>query len=140
MATEIKPETIKEIADWLDMGMVCFYHKTTGEVESYPDEFSNPGFDDEMWEDVMNKVKKNHKDYLRLEPMRSFEAYKVMEGFIDNISDIPTHNKFIDAISRKKPFRQFDDMLSYYPDLREQWFVYKLENYIEFVKEHIGDE
>jgi hypothetical protein len=37
MAIEIKPETIKEIAGWLDSGMLCFYHKTTGELESYPE-------------------------------------------------------------------------------------------------------
>jgi hypothetical protein len=60
-----------------------------------------------------------------------------MEDFISTIYDIPTHNKFINAISRKKPFRNFSDQLFYYPKLREEWFAYKNHRYIEFVKEQL---
>jgi hypothetical protein len=140
METEIKPEMIKEIAEMLDMGMVCFYHKTTGEMEYYPDEERNPGFDDEAWAEVINKVDENDDDYLRFEGMSSSESFRVMENFISNIEDIPTHNKFIDAISRKKPFRHFSDLLFDYPELREQWFAYKSESYMEYVKEQIEFE
>ena len=139
MAIEIKPEMIKEIAEMLDAGMVCFYHKTKGEMEYYPDEFRGGSIDNELWNEVVDKVDENYGDYLRLEGMSSFEGFKVMENFISEIEHIPTHNKFIDAISRKKPFRQFSDLLLYYPELRKQWFVYKNECYIEFVKEQIGD-
>jgi hypothetical protein len=38
MSVSIPLETIKEIAQELDMGMKCFYHIPTGELESYPDE------------------------------------------------------------------------------------------------------
>jgi hypothetical protein len=137
MAIEIKPGVIKEIAEWLDTGMVCFYHKTSGEIESYPDELRNSGFDEELWAEVIDKIDENYGDYLRFEGMQSSEAFKVMESFIDGISHIPTHNKFIDAISRKKPFGRFNDLLHYYPDLREQWFAYKLEAYIRFVEDQI---
>jgi len=140
MAVEIKPEMIKEIADMLDTGMVCFYHKTNGELEYYPDEFRNPGFDSELWDDVINKVEAHYGDYLRLEGMSSSESFRVMESFISDIDHIPTHNKFIDAISRKKPFRHFSDLLFYYPELRQQWFVYKNERYIEFVKDQLEFE
>lgn len=140
MATEIKPEMIDEIAEMLDAGMVCFYHKITGEMEYYPDEFRNPGFDEEVWADAINKVEENSDDYLRFEGMSSFESFKVMENFIAGITHIPTHNKFIDAISRKKPFRHFSDLLLYYPELRQQWFVYKQECYTAYVTEQIGVE
>jgi hypothetical protein len=30
-----KEETIKELADSIDCGFVCFLHKETGEIESY---------------------------------------------------------------------------------------------------------
>lgn len=131
---DIKPEKIKEIAEELDMGMLCFYHKTTGEVETYPDEMKNPGFDEEFWTEVMDKIEKNHSDYIRIEGMPSFEAFKIMEAFIDNMEHIPTHNKFIAAISRKKPFRQFSELLGYYPDLRSNWFAFKLDAYMDYVR------
>ena len=140
MNIDIKPEMLKEIAEMLDAGMVCFYHKTTGEMEYYPDEDSNPGFDDEAWADVIEKVDADYDNYLRFEGMSSSESFRVMEGFISNIEDIPTHNAFIEAISRKKPFRQFGELLFNYPDLREQWFVYKSESYIDYVKEQMEFE
>jgi hypothetical protein len=128
---------LKEIANLLDAGMVCFYHKTTGEMEYYPDEMRSPGYDEEMWEDIINKVDENGDDYVRLEGMNSSESFGIMEDFISTIDDIPTHNKFINAISRKKPFRNFSDQLFYYPKLREEWFAYKNHRYIEFVKEQL---
>ena len=137
MGMEIKPELLKKIADELDIGMVCFYHKTTGELESYPDENSNPGFDEEDWLEVMDKVSESREDYMAFEPMDSHESFRVIENFIAQIDDIPTHNKFIEAVSRKRPFANFKEMLHYYPELREQWFVFKNEAYIEYVKEQI---
>jgi len=141
MEVEIKPEMIKEIAEMLDAGMVCFYHKINGELEYYPDDSRSHSFDDEAWADVIDKVDENYGDYLRFEGMSSSESFSVMENFIRNvIEDIPTHNKFIEAISRKKPFRQFNDQLLYYPELRQQWFAFKNDCYIEFVKEQIEFE
>jgi hypothetical protein len=140
MGIEIKPETVKEIAEMLDAGMVCFYHKTNHELEYYPYEFRNPGFDQEMWAEVIDKVEENYGDYIRFEGMDSSEAFRVMESFINDIDHIPTHNKLIGAISRKKPFAHFNDLLFDYPKLRQQWFAYKLEIYIAFVKEQVECE
>jgi len=137
MAIKIKPEIIKRIVDELDCGFLCFYHKTTGELESYPDENSNPGFDEELWEEVMDKVSENLGDYLEFEPMRGNQSFRVMENFVGQIDHIPTHNKFIDALSRKKPFANFKNLLNYYPDLLEQWYVFKNEAYIEYVKDQL---
>jgi len=136
---EIKPETIKEIADMLAMGMLCFYHKTTGELEYYPDELKNPGYDEELWVEAIDRVAENYGDYLRLEGMSSRESFKVMENFIDGINHIPTHNRFIAAISKKKPFSHFNDLIGYYPQLRQEWFLFKDACYIDFVKRQIED-
>ena len=133
MAIEIKQEILKEIAENLDMGNRCFYHKTTGELESYPKDLEDYDIED-MWEDVTSKVESNIEDYIEFEPMTSRDAFKVIENFIDTISHIPTHKRFISAISRKKPFANFNDLLHDYPDLRQQWFVYKLDKYIAFTK------
>lgn len=133
----ITPEKLKQIADDLDTGMVCYYHKVTGEIEVYPHELSNPGFDEEFWEDVMDKVSESREEYMSFEPMDSRESFQVIENFIAQIDDIPTHNKFIEAVSRKRPFANFKDMLHYYPELREQWFVFKNEAYIDYVKEQV---
>jgi hypothetical protein len=136
MAIEIKPETLNEIAQYLDIGMLCFYNKTSGELEYYPEGLEHSGFEED-WADVVNKVEASRADYLQLEKMNSHEAFKVMESFTEGINHLPTHNKFVDAISRKKPFANFNSLISYYPDLREDWFAYKLQSYIEFVKNQV---
>jgi len=138
LVKEITPEIIKDIAEMLDMGMVCFYHKPTGTMDYYPDEFRNPGCDEELWAEVIDKIAENYGDYQRFKGMSSREAFKVMEDFIADINHIPTHNKFIDAISRKKPFGNFNHLLQYHPNLREEWFKYKLERGIEYVKDQIA--
>lgn len=136
----ITPEILKQIAEELDMGMVCYYHKTTGGLEIYPDENHNPGFDGEFWEDVMDKVSENRDDYIEIEPMHSHESFGVMENFVGKIDHVPTRNKFIDAISRKRPFAHFKDTLDYYPELLEKWYVFKSEAYIQYVKDQLNPE
>ena len=116
--------------------MLVFYHKSTGEIERYPDGIEDAGLDED-WRDVIDKVDENWGDYLRLERMRSHEGFKVMEDFVETIGHIPTHNKFIDVLSRKKPFFNFSNLLGYYPDLRQQWFLFKAQRYIEHVKRQI---
>jgi hypothetical protein len=140
LVKDIKPEIIKDMAEMLDAGMVCFYHKPSGAMDYYPDEDKNPGFDEEQWTDVIEKTEENGDDYIRVEGLDTPESFRIMEDFIAGIDDIPTHNRFIDAISRKKPFRNFSDMLFNYPDLREAWFAYKLERYIAYVKEQLAFE
>jgi hypothetical protein len=137
MSIKIKPEILKQIVDALDSGFLCFYHKTTGELESYPDENSNPGFDEELWADVMEKVDKNRDDYMEFEPMGSHESFRMMENFIAEIEDIPTHNKLIGVISRKRPFANFKNALFEYPFLRERWFRFHHEAYTQYVQDQI---
>ena len=50
MAIEIKHEQLKEIAEYLDAGMACFYNKTTGELETFPYGLENSGLEEEWAE------------------------------------------------------------------------------------------
>lgn len=136
MPVNISPETIKEIAEELDMGMKCFYHIPTGELESFPDELKgHAGMDDELWEDTINKIDENFHEYIRFEGMESDESFGIMEDFVAEIADERIRQRFEDAIGYRKPFQNFKHLLLSYPDLREQWFAYKNQRFIEFVKE-----
>lgn len=121
------------------MGMKCFYHKTTGALESYPDELrGHAGFDEEMWEEAIKKVEENYADYICFEAMDGRDSFSMMEDFISVISNENIRLRFEDAIGYKKPFQNFKQLLQNYPDLREQWFAYKEHRYIEFVREQIA--
>jgi hypothetical protein len=136
MTVNIPAETLKEIAEQLDMGMKCFYHIPTGELEYFPDELKgHAGFDEEVWEESISKVEENFHEYIRFEGMESHESFGIMEDFVSEITDERIRQRFEDAIGYRKPFQNFKHLLLSYPDLREQWFAYKNHRFIEFVKE-----
>src|SRR5580658_7338763 len=111
----ISSEIIKEIAEWLDSGMLCFYHTPTGEIEYYPDILrGHPGFDEEMWQEVIDKVEENYHEYIRFEGMDSHESFKIMENFVSDITEASIRQRFEDAISFTKPFQNFKQLLSIY--------------------------
>jgi hypothetical protein len=138
MPLVIPTEKIKEIADYLDSGMLCFLHKSTGELEYYPDESrGHAGFDEEVWQDVIDKVEDNSDEYIGFEPMDSHESFEILEAFVATIEDERIRQRFEDAISYKKPFQNFKQLLPNYPELRQQWFDFKNKRYVEWVGEQL---
>ena len=136
MPFNIPPETLQEIAEQLDMGMKCFYHIQTSELEYFPDELKgHAGFDEEVWEEAISKVEENFHEYIQFEGMESHESFRLMEDFVAEIADKKIRQRFEDAIGYRRPFQNFKQLLLSYPDLREQWFAYKDQRFIDFVKE-----
>ena len=138
MQVVISAAQVKEIAGELDAGMKCFYHIATGEVKSYPDELrGHAGFEEEFWEDVMQQVENAPKEFVAFEALESFESFRMMEAFINNIEEAKIQLQFQDAIQLKKPFQQFKYLLYDFPLLREQWFKFKDDYLIEHVEQQL---
>ena len=135
MSGEIKLEVLNDIADSLEIGLICFYHKITGEVESYPQTIEDIGDVDGFWEEVTDKIEENYSDFVRIECMNSSEAFDIMEDFAVQINEVSVKSRFLNALSHKKPFQNFNHTLHYYPALREEWFKFKRLRYIEYVKD-----
>ena len=138
MQVSISPDQIKEIAQELDAGMKCFYHIPTGEVKSYPDELrGHAGFEEEFWEDIIEQVESLPEEFVAFQSMESFESFRVMETFINNIEEEKIQRHFQYAIALKKPFQQFNYLLHDYPGLQEQWFDFKNLHLIEYVQQQL---
>ena len=138
MIVTISPTQIKEIAGELDAGMKCFYHIPTGEVKSYPDELrGHAGFEEEFWEDVIEKVESALQEFVAFEALESFESFRMMETFINNIEEVKIQLQFQDAIRVRKPFQQFKYLLYDYPALRQQWFDFKNHYLMEHVEQQL---
>jgi CRP-like cAMP-binding protein len=133
MPVVISPKVIKEIAEYLDAGMKCYYHIATGSVEYCPDE----PFELESWQDIIDKIEENPDDYIAFEAMESRESFRMMENFIESIEDSNTRQRFEDAIAYRKPFQNFKQLLANYPDLRQKWFTYKEQGFIAWVQEQL---
>lgn len=132
---ELSDKHIEEIADLLDCGMLCFYHKPTGAIESHPDP-NDPFFEGEEWEELIEKIEADWDNYIRFEKMSSREAFQVMEDFAGSLSDSPFQDKLFHQLSNRKPFQNFKYTIDN-SKYREDWFDFKKKAYMEFVKGQI---
>jgi len=132
---KLNDRQIKEIAELLDSGMTCFYHRPTGKIDYHPD-INDPYFDPEPWQDTMNKIKSDRDNYERFVKMESYEGFRVMENFAHSLSDEDFKIKLLNALSKRKPFQNFKDLIDR-SDCRQDWFDFKYRAYINYVKQQI---
>lgn len=135
----ISKEKIKEIAEYLDCGMICYYHKKSYEITTIIDFDSHLGADEELWEDVINEVEEHRDDYVEFDRMDSRESFRVMSDFTEVVGDSALREKLIDALNRPKPFGNFKWIIDNSGEYREIWFEFKNQKYIEWVEERISD-
>jgi len=134
-----KSNIIKEIAQELDCGNDCYYNSETDEIIAIPN-FSNISDEDEFRECFkadLKKVKKNKADIIKIEVLESFESFKIMERFIDQISDIEFKTELENILQRKKPFQNFKNSIDN-SDLRQEWFEFKKTELEKFVENKIN--
>ena len=72
---KITDKQIEEIAEELECGMICFYHRPTGTIESYPDS-DDLFFEPEPWQDIIDKIENDAENYDRFEKMDSTEGFQ----------------------------------------------------------------
>jgi hypothetical protein len=128
-------EQIKEIAEYLDCGMRCYYNKRTGEIKTIMNFDSWIGADEEPWEEDMKEIEDSWEDYVEFEGMESHEAFRVMADFTESIDHSKLRERLINALNRPKPFRNFKWQIDNSGEFRQVWFDYKKQRYIEWVKD-----
>ncbi|TVR77961.1 MAG: hypothetical protein EA412_09680 [Chitinophagaceae bacterium] len=130
---------IKDIAENLDMGLCCYYHLKTGEIEVAPN-FNDVdwiGQDTEPWEETLDKLDENWGDYFEFEKMTSHESFEVMSDFAELVDNQNIQDKLFKALNKSKPFRNFKWEIDSSGEYRQKWFDYKNQRLIEFVKNQI---
>ena len=131
----IKSNIIKEIAQELDCGNDCYYNTKTDEIIAIPNFSINS--DDEAFMECfgadLKKVKKNKTDIIKIEVLESFESFKIMERFTDQISDSQFKTELENILRNKKPFQNFKNRIDN-SDKRQNWFDFK-QNELEKIVE-----
>lgn len=129
-------EQIWSIAQDLDMGMRCFYHLKTGEIETTPNFHDSNWFgqDTEPWQEVLDKLDENWGEYFEFDRMTSLESFSLMEDFADTVDNKKLQDRLYKALNRSKPFRNFKWEIDNSGEYRQIWFDFKNNRLIEFVK------
>ena len=136
----LSDDQINDIAQDLDSGFVCYINIRTGEHLTVPNDYDS--WDTDAFDADVAEVKKHKKLYLEIEPPMSGDSFRIMEGFIDSLP-ANAHGlqaRLIEALNKPKPFRNFKYVIDNSGPYREQWFAYKNQQLIEFVKRELGIE
>lgn len=135
---KLSNKAIKEIAENLDCGMICYVHKETKEIKSIIDS-DNYHDDDELWGEDINEIENNWDKYLKIDKMSSRDGFQIMEDFIEQVSNNEIKNRLIYALNRNKPFKNFTYEVDYNEEVRQQWFRFKTYKYEEWVRRYLED-
>ncbi len=128
---------LKDIAGRMEAGLKCYIHKTTHEIIDIPDENRFPGiyFDDEEtgWKEEIDKVDSN-PDYIGIVNMESSDSFQVMQDFALSLPEGATKIRLITALEGYKPFANFNHQIHNTVAEREQWFQFRTQRMIEWIK------
>ena len=132
-------EKVREIAEMLDSGHICYLNPDTNETVFVLNPaswafFEEPDTDAKDLEKVDSWEK-----FIKLVPPESFESFKFMESFGDELPEGETslRNKLVWALSHSHPFARFKAVIDSCP-YREKWFAHKQRCLEAYVKDEIS--
>lgn len=128
---------IKEIADWLDSGMRCYYNKQTSEIKKILNFDNWIGADEELWEEDLKELEENWENYVEFDAMSSHDSFLVMADFIDTVDNTFLQERLVDALNKRKPFQNFKWIIDNSGKYRQRWFDYKNSRYQDWVIEQL---
>ena len=119
---------ISEIAQELDCGNECYFNQKTKELICLPnaDLMATAGEDyyKEMFQDDFKKIESQKKDLIKFEVLESFESFKIMEDFKNQVEDDKFQQNLDQALNKRKPFQNFKNLIDN-SEYQEQWFEFK---------------
>ena len=123
---KVSKSILNEIAQELDCGSTCYYNTKTDEIISIPS-FSDMWDEDdfkEAFETEFERIEKQKKDLIKLEGLESFESFKIMEQFVDQLPDETFKEELEFVLANKKPFQKFKYLVEE-SNFRTDWFEFK---------------
>ncbi|MCU4175117.1 UPF0158 family protein [Carboxylicivirga sp. N1Y90] len=130
-------KNIKEIAENLECGMICYFNVKTGELKTIINSDSWELAEEEAWEEDINEIEENQDAYIEFHGMSSHESFNLMVDFTDMIDDLKLKERLIKGLNKPKPFRNFKWEIDNSGEYRQQWFDFKSSRYISYVQDQI---
>ena len=128
---------IKEIAEYLSCNLIVYFNPDTLEMDYIPKdhlfEMDFEAEDEETGSDeesLFSHLK--WERYITIEPLESFESFKIMENFVDYLPENKHSAFLINALNGKKPFANFNYQI-HQSIYRQDWFDFRqveLEKYV----------
>lgn len=124
---------VKETAEYLNAGMICYINSTTLELLYIPKDFEMYDADeDNPFVLDLKRIEKKSDKFIKIEPPASHISFGFMERFVPTVTDAHYRITLENALKKQKPFRNFNAIIHSSP-AREDWFAFKqkcLEAYV----------
>lgn len=143
---KLSPEQIDEIAENIDMGMICFYHITSGriitlipQVTEINSDYSGLYSEDELKErNQLDDIEAHLDEYIPFEKMSSRNAFDVMRAFaLSNNHDTIKENLLL-SLEKQHPFQSFKTALYSLPkEISSEWYAFKTKKNRRWVEEQL---
>ena len=128
---------VKEIAESIDLGNVCFLNTNTLAIDEIPKGLFFSPSDYEMETGFTLKDFKpkytRWKKYITIEPLESNESFKIMEKFVDQLDNSKLRERLVYALYNGRPFANFKNIIDN-SEIRQDWFDFKDKKLQEYVK------
>ncbi len=130
-----KSKIIKDIAENLNCGNNCHYNFKTDEIVAIPN-FSYDWDEEEfqeLYKSDLERVTKHKADFIKIAVLESFESFKIMERFVEQLTDQNLKSELESVLVNKQPFQNFKHKVDH-SDFRQNWFDFKqceLEKIVE---------
>jgi hypothetical protein len=112
----------------------CFINVETMKVEINPGE----DFFSEEEEDTAQEAMDNPDNYIPIDSITPREGFKIMEGFVETVTDKHMQQRLSDTLEGQKPFANFNRLV-HNSNVREHWFDFKNRAHIEMAKDWIEE-
>lgn len=134
-----KSNIITEIAQELDCGNNCYYNSKTNEIVAIPafSQISDEEEFKELFRENLTKVNNKKKEFIKFEVLESFESFKIMERFVEQVTDQNFQSKMENILQRKNPFQNFKHSIDN-SNFRQKWFDFKQSELEKTVKSQLN--
>lgn len=135
-----KQNIVKNIAQELDCGFECYYNSITSEIIAIPSfsQFSDDEDFKEAFRDNLEKIETHQSGFIKFEVLESFESFKIMEQFVEQITDEKLKLELENILMNKKPFQNFKHKIDH-SGFRQNWFDFKQRELEKIVKNQLDN-
>jgi uncharacterized damage-inducible protein DinB len=96
--------------------------RKTGEIVIVPE-----GGLEDVDDELAAAMEEGPERFEHIEPLPSWQGYQIMADFVASLAESEAKRDLEGALQRRRPFRNFKEALSAYPDFRDQWFRFHEE-------------
>ena len=104
-------------------------------IDLQKEEIVSPDIDD----GISHEDAEDTDRYFLIEPITSHEGYEIMQDFAETEDSDEIRAHLFDALERKKPFRNFKNVIAEYPDTQKKFHSYKDNRLKEILKDQLAE-